>query len=167
MKFLPFENITYRTKLTSQEALEQLKEVVEPRKTIRWKGIFADKDHKPYEGSIVGNSFTITRIINYRNSFLPTIKGNIESDFRGTKVVVQMRLNNFVIAFLIFMFIALGAGLWALLSVKETTDTFDPISLIPLGMILFFYAMVTGGFKYESIKSKKYFAQLFEAKIEE
>lgn len=38
-------------------------------------------------------------------------------------------------------------------------------ALIPFAMLVFGYALVTGGFKYESIKSKKDLAQLFEAKI--
>jgi len=33
--------------------------------------------------------------------------------------------------------------------------------------LIFGNVLVTGGFKYESIKSKKYLTQLFEAEIEE
>jgi|GEM_PF-3448503 len=46
-------------------------------------------------------------------------------------------------------------------------QNFEPVILIPLGMLVFGYVLVTGGFKYESVKSKKYLAQLFEAEIEE
>ena len=44
-------------------------------------------------------------------------------------------------------------------------ETYDPSLLIPLAMLLFAYGLTTGGFKYESNKSKKYLAELFEAEI--
>jgi hypothetical protein len=43
-----------------------------------------------------------------------------------------------------------------------TTGLF--VALIPGGMFVFGYAMFLGGFKFESIKSKKFFRELFEAR---
>jgi len=131
-------------------------------------GIFGSSDHKPYEGSVNGNSFSITRIIVYRNSFLPRINGIIEKDFNGNKINVKMRLHVFVIVFMFIWFGGIGIGCLAVLATgfKFGSQNFEPMSLIPFGMLIFGYALVTGGFKYESIKSKKYLAQLFEAEIE-
>lgn len=129
-------------------------------------GIFGNSSHKPYEGSINGNSFSITRIIGYRNSFLPRINGVIEKDFNGSKINVKMRLHVFVIVFMCIWFGGVGVGCLAVLTPLFNSDTFEPMKLIPFGMLLFGYALVTGGFKYESIKSRKYLAQLFEAEIE-
>jgi len=166
MKYLPFENITYKTKLDSEEIVNKLIEVTEPKKTFRTKGIFGNGNHKPYEGSINGTSFTINRIIGYRNSFLPRINGIIERDSNGTKIKVKMRLHIFVIVFICIWFGGVGIGGIAVLASLFTNESFEPMALIPFGMLLFGYALVTGGFKVESIKSKKYLAQLFEAKIE-
>ena len=168
MKYLPFENITYRTKLELEEIQKRINEVIEPKKTFRMKGIFGSSNHKPYEGSVNGNSFSITRIIGYRNSFLPRINGIIKKDFNGNKVNVKMRLHVFVIIFMFIWFGGVGIGfLAALVSwFKFGSQNFEPMSLIPFGMLIFGYALVTGGFKYESIKSKKYLAQLLEAEIE-
>lgn len=131
-------------------------------------GKFGTNNHKPYEGSINGNSFSITRIIGYRNSFLPRISGEIEKDFDGSRINVKMRLHVVVIVFLFIWFGGVGIGCSAALATgfKFGSQSFEPMSLIPFGMLIFSYALVTGGFKYESIKSKKYLSQLFEAEIE-
>jgi hypothetical protein len=166
MKYLPFENITYKTKLDSEEILKRMGNMIEPKKDFRISGIFGNSNHKPYEGSINGNSFNITRIIGYRNSFLPKIKGTIEKDFNETKVNVKMRLHPFVIAFMFIWFGGVGIGCLAVLIFISNSQDFEPMTLIPFGMLIFGYALVTGGFKFESIKSKKYLAELFEAEIE-
>jgi len=105
MKYLPFENITYNTLLNPDEILKRLSEIIEPKKTIRMKGMFGNNDHKPYEGRIIKNTFSINRIIAYRNSFIPTIKGIIKKDTNGTKVTVKMRLHEVA---MVFMFIWFG-----------------------------------------------------------
>jgi hypothetical protein len=166
MKYLPFENITYHTKLDTEEILNKINEIIEPKKTFRMTGIFGSSDHKPYEGNINENSFDITRIIGYRNSFLPRIKGNIIKDFGRTKVNVKMRVHTFVIVFMFIWFGGVGIGCLAVLASMFGNQNFEPMTLIPFGMLIFGYALITGGFKYESIKSKKYLAELLEAEIE-
>ncbi len=165
MKYLPFENITYETKLDTEEILNRINEIIEPKKAFRMTGIFGSGNHKPYEGSIIGNSFNINRIIGYRNSFLPRIKGNVEKGFHSTKVNVKMRLHPFVLIFLFVWCGGVGIGLLALLSTAIENGKFEPFILTPLAMLLFAYGLTTGGFKYESIKSKKYLAQLLDAEI--
>ena len=167
MKYLPFENITYRTKLDSEQILMKIDEVIEPEKTFRLTGVFGNSDHKSYEGSINGNSFKMTRIISYKNSFLPRIKGTVEKDFNGAKVKVKMRLHPFVIVFMVIWFGGIGIGCLAALTISSTSQNFEPMTLIPVGMLIFGYLLVTGGFKYESIKSKEYLAELFESTNEE
>ena len=53
-----------------------------------------------------------------------------------------------------------------LLLVWMESQSFEPLTLIPLGMLIFSYLLVTGGFKYESVKLKKYLSELFESDIE-
>ncbi|NEQ53189.1 MAG: hypothetical protein F6K11_24140 [Leptolyngbya sp. SIO3F4] len=167
MKYLPFENITYKTQLDPDEILKRLSEVIEPKKTIRMKGMFGNNNHKPYEGRISKNIFIINRIITYRNSFIPTIKGIIEKDNDGTKIHVKMRLHEVAMVFMFIWFGGVGIALLIFLVSMFNDQHFEPIILIPFGMLIFGYVLVTAGFKYESIKSKKYLTQLFEAEIEE
>ena len=163
MKYLPFEKLTYKTSLASEEILKRLRENIEPKKTFRMTGLFGSKDHKHYEGSIEGRSFSISRIIHYRNSFLPIIKGEIASKHDGTHIHIQMRLHTIAL-----IFMALWCGILGLVFLVISFDSlnegsFDPFLLIPLGMLLFGYLMTVGGFKYESGKSKKWLKDLFEA----
>lgn len=166
MKFLPFEDITYRTHLDSEEILKRLHEITEPRKTFRMKGIFGSEDHKPYEGSISGNSFDLTRIIGYRNSFLPVITGTVEDDPSGTRIYVKMRLHPIVMAFLAIWIGIVGIGCIIVFVSFLSSQKFEPMSLILVGMLIFGYIMPTGGFKFESAKTRKFFGGLFEAEIE-
>ncbi|WP_290698807.1 hypothetical protein [Lacinutrix sp.] len=167
MKYLPFENITYKTKLESEEILKRVAGIIEPKKNFRISGLFGGNNNKPYEGSIGLNSFKINKIIGHQNSFLPRIKGKIVKDFNGTQVNVKMKLSIFVIAFMCVWFGGVIVGCFVGLSSFLDSTSFEPMALIPFGMLIFGYALVTVGFKYESVKSKKYFAELFEARIKE
>ncbi|GAB3694406.1 hypothetical protein GCM10027592_15280 [Spirosoma flavus] len=165
MILLPYERITYRTRLCESEIITRLLDSVEPKRTFRFELLWSSSE-KPYQGEIVGNQFTITRIIRYRNSFLPQISGVIQSGFQETTVQVKMGLHPFVIVFLcgwvgfISMFLT---GIWANLFRSE--NHFNPIALLPLGMIVFAYAITMAGFKYESNRSRKDLLELFEAEI--
>lgn len=161
MKYLPFENITYQSKYNTQQILEKVEDILEPKKVFRITGMLGS-DHKPYEGFVSGNSFKMSRIINYQNSFLPTVTGFVEKDYNGTaKINVKMRLHFFVILFLCVWFGGVGIGVLAALSSQE----FSAFSVIPFLMLFFGYALTTGAFKYESLKTKKYLADLFKAEV--
>ncbi|MEM6264266.1 MAG: hypothetical protein AAGI38_17255 [Bacteroidota bacterium] len=167
MKYLPYENLTYRTPLTPEEILKRIDDVIEPKKMFRMKGGFwGNSDHKPYEGSIKDLSFKMTRIISYRNSFLPVIKGKIGRDINGTKVEVSMRLNSFVLVFMAIWMAGVGLACVVMLPLFTFEGTFDYLNLIPYGMLLFGHVLVTGGFKYESTRSKKDLATFLKATIE-
>ena len=62
-----------------------------------------------------------------------------------------------------------GAGIvcLVLLSTISSIKSFQPMILMPFGILVLAYALVMDGFKSESTGPKKYLARLFEAKIEE
>lgn len=164
MKFLPTENITYKTSLKENEIIRRLSENLEPEKALRF-GILSSASTKPYEGHISGNTFEIKRIIRYQNTFLPRINGIIESDFDGITIKVKMRLHVFVLVFLSIWCGGVAIGCIAFLSMAFFNSDFSPAILIPFGMLIFAYALTMGAFKYESIKSKKDLQTMFEADI--
>jgi hypothetical protein len=166
MKYLPYENLTFRTKLDAEEILLRIKKNTEPEKMFRMNGLLENNDHKPYEGNVDGMTFHLTRIISYRNSFLPKISGLIERDFHGTKVTVKMKLSSSTMAFMMLWCggVALDFFIILIFSMKE--KSFKPGILIPLGALLFAYLLTIGGFKSESSKSKEFLSQLLEAEIE-
>ena len=161
MKYLPYENVTFESKLNKEEIMKRISGMIEPSRTYR-KFIAGRGGQKPYEGSIYLNIFNMSRVIAYRNSFLPIIEGRVEEDFGTTKINVRMRLNTFVLVFICIWCGGVGIGFFAMLTYSIGTGRFEPATLITLGMLLFGYALVTLGFKYESIKSKNFLKDLFD-----
>ncbi len=164
MKYLPIENIIYKTHLKEDEIIKRLSENIEPIKVFRFN-IFKSGSSKPYEGSFNGITFNIYRIIKYQNSFQPRINGVIENDFEGLRIKVKMRLNIFVIIFLFLWFGGVFLGFIGMLVKSFNNSEFEIAILIPLGMLLFAYALTMGGFKYESNKSKKDLQTILEADL--
>ena len=100
MKLLPYEIFTVETREPLPSVVDRLAAQIEaPR--IRWG---FSRDHKPYQGTISETGFEIRRIIHYRNSFLPKIRGQFEATPQGTLVRIKMGLYPFVTAFLLFWF---------------------------------------------------------------
>jgi hypothetical protein len=166
MKYLPAEDISFQSKLKATELIQRLKDSVEPERAFRF-GLFQRRETKPYQGKVVGNSFNISRIISYRNSFLPRISGNIENTFDGSLIKVKMRLHVAVLIFLCIWSGIVGSVGIAFLSQAFGSTHFDPMTLIPLGMLVVFYVVIMLAFKYESTQSKADLQSLFEAEIVE
>lgn len=163
-KFLPIENIVYKTKLSKEQILQKLNDNIEAEKSFGF-GAHNYTYSKPYIGQIVGNTFEIKRAISYRNSFLPQIKGEVYSDFNGTKIKVTMKPHTFV---LVFMSIWFGGVFLACLATtfELFTQKFSPFFLIPFGMLIFGIVLIFGAFKTESATSKKDLSKILEAEIE-
>jgi hypothetical protein len=164
---LPFDNIELLTKLSVSEVRQRIESITEPRKNFSFT-MFQNRT-KPYEGEVIGDSFEISRIINYRNSFLPIIKGDISSYMGQTSVMIKMRPVIFV---LVFMAVWLGAvGLVCLAMIvagitqlmQGVANGFSPFLLIPFLMFAFGYGLITIAYKSESQKSKAFFKKLLEA----
>jgi hypothetical protein len=165
--FLPFDNFKLQTKLTVAEVQSRLSNSIEPKKNFRFS--FNNKRTKPYEGEVIGTSFKINRIINYRNSFLPVIIGEISSRLDKTEISVRMRP---VIAVLIFMsfwlgvvgLVCLGILIAAIAQfIQLLQHGFSPMILIPFIMFAFGYTLITFGYRIEAQKSKDFLKTLLEA----
>lgn len=66
MRFVPFENVTYKTELKPKEAIRRISELVQPKKSFRMKiseMINGSSEDKPYQGRISENTFDISRVI--------------------------------------------------------------------------------------------------------
>lgn len=164
MKYLPIENITYKTRLKEEELIRRLSETIEPKKIFRF-GIFGRNSTKTYEGQIIGKTFKIRRIIRYRNSFLPRIKGIIENDHEGMSIHVKMRLHAFITVFICLWWGGAVFAFIAFLIQESEKSEISAALFLPLGMLLFAYILTLGGFKFESNKAKNDLKRIFEAEI--
>jgi hypothetical protein len=159
MTFLPFETIVIETPLTKEETISNLTKSIEPEKTFRF---FNKSDTKDFEGQLRGNEFEIKRIISYRNSFLPIIKGRLQTIGTGTRVTVNMRLH---VAVMVFMAVWFGfVGLFFVASLLGSEDNSDTI-LFPLGMLFFGYALTMGGYLFESYRTKEILIAITKGRI--
>lgn len=163
MNILPFEKIVYRTKLHPDEVINRLKEHVEPNQLFRTKFSFSQKEYKDFEGTINGKSFSIQRIIEYRNSFVPQIRGVVSQDLKGTKIEVTMQLHVVIMIFLSIWCTGVGLAFVGMLYQSIQSGTWDYIIAIPLGMFLFAVLLVTFGFKSESHHAHGLLQKVFQA----
>lgn len=164
---LPYENYILTTALPAVEVSKRLADNIEPKSNSLFT--FGGRvSVKPYEGIVENGAFKISRIINYRNAFLPVINGVITSTPRGTSVLVKMRLVTVVLIFIVFWLGMVGfAGTGLLLAgiFKIQSDppvNLLPYSFIPLGMFFMGVFMTSYAFKRESKKSKIFLEELLE-----
>ncbi len=153
-KWLPYEHFVLITHLKGDEIVQKLQQHVEPKK---WLRLPFKKPGKPYEGSVHFGYFNITRIINYRNSFLPEIDGKIIEQFTVTEVHIKMQMNIFVILFMITWLGFTGVATILMAFVSSAV-------IAPAFMFTFGWCLMLGGFKYESRISTKWLKDVLEAK---
>jgi hypothetical protein len=166
-KFLPFENYVLTTKLSLDEVYNRLAANVEPKKSFRLS-IFTGNPTKAYEGEISKYAFRISRIITYKNSFLPIISGEILTLPGQTQINIKMKLSPFVLIFAGFWLSIVGllsiyiiAGTFTKAS-QYSSNGFTQQSLIPLGMFIFFCLLTLISFKVESGKSRKFLKTILD-----
>lgn len=136
MKYLPFEKYTIVTSLSVDEAKKRLLNNLEPDRTPQF---IPNNVTKPYSGRICLDEFTIRRVIRYRNSFLPEIKGRFVSDMGHTEIHINMRPAVFVLVFMgIWMSGISLACIGIFASMRSPRNRpFSPADLVPFGMLLF------------------------------
>jgi len=154
-----YKRFTIYTSLSAAEVCEKLAEVVEPRKMVprQWR-----KSEKPYQGKIGEHSFQISRIINYRNSFLPQIAGRIQPYGAGSQVEITMTMHGFVIGFMLFWLVSVLQISIVFLGAMISEGKLKPEGLVPLGMFAFGCFLPLIGFVPEAKGSQKFLIELLE-----
>ena len=145
---MPFYRFEIEVNAPPPAVVERLRAIVRGtlsfRESLRQSFPFNQAEGAPFIGSVLDDSFKMKRNIRYRNSFLPLIRGRIESYGVGTRVSVTMFLHPVVAIFMIFWL-----GMIASVAVSHPTA-----SPIPWGMLAFGIALSVGGFIPEAIKAK-------------
>ena len=155
---IPFDHFVIHSRMSSAEAIQALQAVVEPRKLFR----FSSTGAKPFQGMVQASGFRITRIIGYRNSWLPIVAGTVEPAPGGSLIRIHMRL-----MVIIGLFSAFWLGAVALVAVgfliKASWQRIEaaPMILMPIGMLAFGLALTNGGFWFEANKQKRMLIDIF------
>ena len=155
MPLLPFDTFYFETSLTQSEIAARLAAAVEPRKFFRLGG-----GRSPFEGKVSAESFDITRILGYQNSFVPRIRGTMTSTSGGSLVKGTMRLHPLVLGFDIVWFSMVfftAVGMWSgMLAAGE----WESKALVPVGMFVFGWALNAGAFTFEARRATGLLAEL-------
>ena len=154
MQLLPHETFTLRSPEPLSKIIEKLEAKIEPPKAIRWG---FSRRHLPYEGTISHSGFQIHRIIHYRNSFLPIIRGEFESLPNETLVHITMRLNPAVKIFLIIWFSFWYSVAAPFFFYDVTFEAFFFVGMPIFILIVFWYA-----FWYEVNRSRRELTQIIQ-----
>jgi len=121
---------------------------------------------KKFRGTIAGDSFTIARVITYRNSFLPQIKGTLTEAAAGTTITITLRLMKAVQTFMVIWLSAAALALPGILAAGLFNGFSALPALIPLAMLGFGVAMVHIGFSSESEQAVDELRGILEARIQ-
>jgi hypothetical protein len=150
MKLWPSESLAVETSLTPDVVYRLLAESTEPRKTFRMV-----RDHRVFQGVVTPRKFEISRIIHYRNSFLPLISGSIHPSPIGTRLMIRIALNpiggGLAVLWLGFLAVVSLGFVVAFLSGHANVDL---RFLTPLWMFIGFVVLVLGAFWFEAKKAK-------------
>ena len=167
MKFLPYEDFYITTRLKPDEVQQRLEDEISPVNGGLFKfGSFSSPSGTYFEGFAVNGMFEIKHGINYRNSFLPQIKGTTEAYLDGSRVHIKMKMLTFVTLFMCFwLSFAALAGVVVLITAINKKQ-FSAVALMPFVMFLFGYALTMGGFKYESRSAKNKLLEILDGEIE-
>jgi len=155
---LPYQKLLFNSPLSREELTRRLAREVSKS---RWGFALFERRTELFEGTITSEGFKVSRIIRYRNSFLPVISGNFSPTANGVRVDVTLRLHRAVLAFSVvwFSFVVLGAAAVAL----ELLRSRHPESFMPLAMLAFSYLLVTLSFGFEARKARRLLGEIFEA----
>jgi hypothetical protein len=130
-------------------------------------GFNKSRSKQLFEGIFEQDRFEIQRIITGQNSFLPQIKGQIHPDSSGTKLVANLKVHTFVIAFMLFWltFVVFAFVMGIIGVINQGTN---PLLLIfPLIMIGFGIGLVNYGFNSQRDKSINDLKRILNGQIKE
>lgn len=152
VRLLPYHRFEITSPLKREDALAAITAHVEAAQWFRFRWPSQNNDER-FEGEVTAEGFSIRRVMGYRNSFAPTVRGQIESIGAMSRIVVTMRPFAFVIAF---------CAVWSLLvlSALFTPGAGPWFSLLLLAAL---YLMLMGGFWYEANKQERVLRAIFKA----
>lgn len=158
MQLLPYSRFTLKTHESLPTVIDQLNSHIEAPKPFRWT---LSRNHAPYTGTISSDGFEIRRIIHYRNSFLPKIRGRFESGSQGTVIHITMGLHPLVIGFLVFWYLTwYSATIPIFLLGGLSGDVAIAEALLFLGLPIVVLFAFWCAFWYEANRSRRELTQI-------
>jgi len=155
MPLLPYLRYEVISPKTPSEVQAALRGLVEPRRFLR-----LGAGTRPFEGEVEDRTFDLQRIIGYRNSFLPRIRGTIDATSEGSRISITMRLHPFVLVFMTAWlgFAAVGCGALLVSGLNGRGPVYGALG--PAVMFVFGWTLAAGGFTSEARKATRLLAEV-------
>ncbi|MGL5888490.1 MAG: hypothetical protein ACRC3B_01315 [Bacteroidia bacterium] len=160
MNILLTEQFTLSTALTPQEILARLNHYVYKRDNF-FTSSGTRTPYQTYEGWYDEEDFKIKRIINYRNSFLPVITGNIAQNGSRSTITVKMTPNLLTKIALPFILITL---LMFFFTPNRPKDDLL-LNIMPWIVSIIFIVVITITTYFEIRKAKRDLINYFDAEL--
>lgn len=158
--FIPFTRFSWNIYRSKSEVEAELAARVQPRRIFRSRSIFSKPDPSmPFAGKVENGRFNINRIINYRNSFLPIIVGELHDQLDVTRVEITIRLHYAVFVFFVVWLIVFGGAFGV--GITEATGEFGPLPLF-IGVLVLFYLIMMLFFNFEANKARQFLEQTWQ-----
>ncbi len=156
--FIPYRRISIDTALSLEAAKNTLKDDVTSEKP---RFFLPFKEKKSFWGTISDHTFEIQRRINYRNSFLPNLRGQFIPTDHGTLIQVRMSMHPLVAVFMIIWVtpLVLFGVVFPLVDWVSAHNFAIRVEL--LEMMAFAYLLVFLGFGIEAIIAERRLKQIF------
>lgn len=159
MKLLPYDSFTIQTRDPLPLILQRLNAEVEAPRI----GFGFSQHRALYQGSVSEDGFKITRIINYRNSFLPIIRGSFAQEPDGTTIIhITMGLHPFVMAFLGFWYLTWYSGSIPIVFISGMPSI---VAVLFIGLPLLILVAFWYGFWFEADRSRRELREIILGEI--
>lgn len=141
------------------EAMHRLYSVVAPPAFWQWT-----RPRQPFRGYVRDDTFSIYRIIGYRNSFRPRVSGRIVPGPSGTSIECTMTMEPFIQVFMA-LWLSVAASVFVAFGIAALRDNQfgADMGVIPFLFLPFSVAVCTFGFWLEARKTKRALHELFDA----
>jgi hypothetical protein len=151
----PWHSFTIDCDLPPDLAALLIADRVAPKK---WFG----RPDKPFQGTMEGTRFEFSRVIGYKNSFLPWVAGEVVPAGVGSRVQVRMQLHPLVQVFMAVWLGFVGIICIVMLAKLAQGESIGAVGIVvPLGMFAFGWAMTAGGFWMEAGKQERMLREIF------
>lgn len=151
---MAFYRFQLQSPLSSHDVLDRIRGLAREqpgfRESLREVLSRRPADNPPFFGSVDGNGFRLQRVIGYKNSFLPHIKGHVEPSLIGSTIDVVMSPHPSVTVFMV-----LWVGLLATAAVAMWGERALGQALAPLGLVVFGIVLTLCGFYPEALKARR------------
>jgi hypothetical protein len=148
---MPFRQFEIPTTASHIDVERRIAAIVRPKRKFA-EYFKRSSGDKPFEGEVGRGGFRIRRVIKGQNSFLPQIRGDIQSSAAGTVVRVRMTIHPLSVVMIL---------MWAALVAKRLSSSGRPVGAvfdadwIPFAMVAFAVVLVVACFYPEARKAER------------